>query len=229
MAFLPSSAPLPPNSVVPPGPVIDTAAVNREFMNSRVGRERVYANLPTAASLWCVSPGTAVDAAQIIPQSELSRQAVLIGFSVPDSLSDQTTLEQILANAPVVSSLNGTPQDTGSASWQSGNMPAPAPVLTIGDLWASGPLPPGTVSDYQQAGTTLTRPRSGKAASTPVLGPACSFAAGVGRGMAGYAPQWGDASLSYQPQPNNQAAGWLWLGIAGLVGLALLSKKRGRR
>jgi len=89
------------------------AARARDFMASRTGRETVYANTPTAASLWREGHGLAVDASQILEQSETSRQSILIGLELPQPLQDamlmqEATLAQIQASAPVVSSLNAS-------------------------------------------------------------------------------------------------------------------------
>ena len=234
MSFVSPSAPLPVNSGSPAPAVIDTAMVARIANASRTGRERVYANIPTAASFWDLGPGLAVDASQILPQSEQSRQAVLIGLS-PETvyISDEATLEKIQASAPVVSSLTGSPGDTGGASTsESGLMPAPAPHQTFGHLWASAKLPGGGTG-YGQRGVianVVTRPARGHFTATPALGPGCSLAYLKGSGFARPpAPPWGGASMMEGSGIfHGSGSSLLWLLAAG-VGLALLAKKKGRR
>ena len=233
MGYVSSSAALPPNSAVAGPPVIDTAAVDAIFNASRTGRERVYANCPTAASLWDLGSGLAVDASQILGQSEQSRQAVLIGLAPAESaLSAEPTLAEILASAPVVSSLNGSPGDVGGASPESGVMPAPAPHMTYGGLWASAKLPGGRTGAGQLGVTTVvtTRPSKRNIKPTPNLGPGCTLPyTRFGGAPRPGAPPWGDASLAWEPGPAGAGvSGWWWLIAAG-VGVALLAKKRGRR
>lgn len=139
MAYVSSSAPLPQNSLMPP-PADEVAASNARilanFEASRTGRERVYATLPTAAELWDVSSGLAVDANQRLGESEYARQSVLIGMGLPAELAGGS-LAEIQANAPQIVSLNGDNSGGGLANTQNGTMPAPAPVQTIGNLWWS--------------------------------------------------------------------------------------------
>lgn len=139
MAYMSSSAPLPQNSLMPP-PAAKVAASNariaRDFLASRTGRERVYSTLPTAASFWGMGPGLAVDANQMIGQSETARQSVLIGLGLPANL-EEPTLDQITTAAPTVVSLNAPDTTGGIDQSQTGLMPAAAPSQTYGGLWAS--------------------------------------------------------------------------------------------
>src|SRR5208283_577023 len=139
MPYLSSSAPLPQNSLMPP-PADQAAASNarllRDFLQSRHGRERLYSTIPTAASLWNLGPGLAVDANQMLGQSESARESVLIGLGLPQSLQEPT-LDEIAAAAPVVVSLNASDTTGGLDATQTGLMPSPAPVQTYGGLWAS--------------------------------------------------------------------------------------------
>jgi len=144
MAYMSSSAPLPQNSLMPP-PADEVRASNarilQSFLASRTGRERLYANIPTAAELWEVSPGLAVDANQRLGESEYARQSILVGLGLPSDLSG-ASLAQVRSNAPQVVSLNGAVTTAGGLdTTQNGLMPAPAPVPTVGGLWASKQLP----------------------------------------------------------------------------------------
>ena len=144
MAYMPSSAPLPQNSLMPPpqGQVnASNARLMRDFMASRTGRERVYSTIPTAASFFKeVSPALAVDAAQMLGQSESARQSVLIGLGLPSNLQDPS-LDQIVAAAPANVSLNAPSTTGGLDQTQSGSMPAAAPVQVIPGLWSSQVIP----------------------------------------------------------------------------------------
>jgi hypothetical protein len=175
MSYVSSSSPLPTNSLVPGPPAIDEYKRYVDFMASRTGRERVYANMPTAASLWHLGPGLAVDASQRIGQSETARQAVLTGLGAPQP-TEELTLQQIQAGAPVVSSLNGSPgSNAGLDTTTQGLMPAPAPVQTVGGLWASAKLPGGGTGKGQRGRVSMHRGGNGHSQirSTPALGPAC--------------------------------------------------------
>lgn len=157
MPYLSSFAPLPQNSLDPVPP--DKAAAwyqarMRDFMFSRTGRERVYSNIPTAESFFDQWPGLAVDAAQIIPQSETARESLLYGLSYSDSESDT------LSAAPVFTSLNGDPlsQDLGTSTDLL--VPNAAPVQLPNGLWDSSHF---TGSESSHPVTTL---KNGKMSGT---------------------------------------------------------------
>lgn len=232
MAFVSPSSPLPYNSAVPGPPVIDTDYVNMVANASRTGRERVYANVPTAASLFHLGGGLAVDANQILQQSEQSRQAVLIGLAPATSyLADDASLAEIQANAPVVSSLQGSPGDVATFSGESGLMPAPAPHLTYGGIWASPKLPGGgTGSGQLGVNTIVTRPSKHFLKTTDKLGPGCTLTFTKGAGLRPPAPPWGDAGMLQMPTSGAMSGGGMvWLGLGAVAVLALLAKKKGRR
>ena len=181
MAYLNSSAPLPQNALDPP-PAAAVAAANRRifatFLHSRLGRERVYATLPTAVSLWAVAPGLAVHAAQIIPQSEANREALLTGMALPSGLAEPT-LEELQAAAPTVVPLESS---SGLDMTQQGLMPAPAPVPIIGGLWWSAQPPAGVQG--QRGGYRAMKSGAGdvvwaleRAQKSPAAnaGPGCTF------------------------------------------------------
>jgi hypothetical protein len=105
MGYVSSTAPLPQNSLDPPSQSEQAASYHRLFRDhqaSRTGRERVYANIPTAEQLYPVSLGLAVNAAGILNASENGRESILIGVSGLPSISQPETLAQVQAAAPVV-------------------------------------------------------------------------------------------------------------------------------
>ena len=144
MAYLSSSAPLPQNSLMPPPQAkvdASNARLMRDFMASRTGRQRLYSTIPTAASFFTeITPGLAVDAAQMIGQSESARQSVLIGLGLPANLQEPT-LDQIVAAAPVNVSMNAPSTTGGPGQTQTGTMPATAPVEVYPGLWGNLPKP----------------------------------------------------------------------------------------
>ena len=235
--FVSSSAPLPTNSLAVGPPEIDMAARARDFMASRTGRERVYANTPTAASLWREGHGLAVDANQILQQSETSRQSILIGLELPQLLQDamlmqEATLAQIQASAPVVTSLNASaatvsPGTTLETS-QNGLMPAPAPVQTTGQLWGSGKLPQTGPGQRGIMGVTRGPVKHGHT-NLQDLGPGCPASLVVGSPRGGYGPDWGDASASPEGAESPGLNPWIVIGAAlAAIGIAGLAGK-GRR
>ena len=238
MSYLSSSAPLPQNSQDPP-PAAEVARSNarllRNFNISREGRDRVYANVPTAASLWKLGPGLAADADYILKASETGRESVLIGVS-PDTSAvsaGSPTLAQIQAGAPQVVSLNAstTPLALTTAAVV---MPPAAPATVAGVYQGAG----GQGLQLHPAPNPLTQIMAGlqklvasgggcrQPSSTVELGPGCGFS--------GYAPTWGSAQMAMAA--GNAGCGgassgaWLYVGLAAAaLGLAVVSKRRGRR
>ena len=228
MAYFSSDAPLPQNSLDPP-PAWKVAASNtRLYQNaqaSRTGRERVYADLPDVESFLSEGAGLTVDAAYIIPASELARRSVLNGLSPLGADSNATaagatspTGQPIYGQAPQVFSLNAPSAQAIGASpaTSSQSMPQAAPVPTQYGYFkaAEGPaLPVRKFPTVIQPGGEL----------------ACQQ-----RGVSGYAPPWSDAfAIVAGKCPSgsggNKAMPWVVLAIlgAGLVGLTQAGK-RGR-
>lgn len=189
MAYVDASAPLPQNSAMPV-PRAELEASDRRrmaaFMASRTGRERVYANLPTAAELWNVSHGLAADANQIIGQSEVSRQSVLIGMGLPYDLSDAATdsIDMVAAAAPVVVSLNGD-NAVGSGATQNGTMPAAAPVWdpSVG-LYREGPKTGANKrrNTHFEVKQQLAEMGIAQVSSTQSIGPGCRAVSAIPKG-----------------------------------------------
>lgn len=239
MAYVSSSAPLPTNSLTPGPSAVDMAQRWRDFQASQEGRERVYANIPTAASLWDVAPGLAVDASQILGQSEQARQSVLTGLELPTALQDaysrqEQTLAEIQAQAPVVSSLNGNPSvPAGLDTTQASVVPAPAPQKTVGGLYGSAKLPSSSTGKSQSEVTGLVTSRTNRKypqVSPHDLGPGCmrgplpQFASGS------FGPDWGQsASLPSGERP--EASSWIIVaaGAAAIFAAGFLGKKGGFR
>jgi len=193
---------------------------NAEY--SRTGRERVYANTPTAASLYALCPGLAVNANGVLQASELARQMVLNGIAPPqdmgaaDSVSNTGVYPELYAGgatgqaaleSPTVIPLNAVgPVSLSPAVPLYPTMPAAAPTQ-VGNLLLESPPPP-------MAGR-MKAPRS----YSPKGGPGC--------GLSGFAPAWGDAyALPAAPLPGAGNVG-LW-ALAGIGALVLLFSKKGR-
>lgn len=250
MPYVSSSAPLPTNSLTPQSGPINTDELARDAEISRSGRERVYANMPTAASFYCENPGLAVDANQRIGESEQSRQAILTGIGVPNAMLPEPTLAQIQASAPRVSSLNGSPTSgAGLDSSQAGLMPAPAPQEVLPGIFGSAKLPGGGTGQGQRG--VLGQLRHGAMRRNQSnLGPGCDrFPESPNRmlldhpvppnaanplwpapvvqmrsdGVNGYSPDWGGAFASGDSgagQPVAADNSTVWLWL--LAGGALL-------
>ena len=181
--YVSPSEPLPQNSLMPlPTAVVNAANARklRDFWQSRTGRERVYSTIPTAESLWPISPALAVDAKQRLGQSESARQSVLIGLGLPNTLPDASLIE-VQNAAPTVVSLNAPTTTGGLDSTQTGMMPSPAPIPTIGNLWGSAKRTGGNTGNGQRGVTgLLTRnlvggaSGAGKWQGSADLGPGCS-------------------------------------------------------
>lgn len=240
MAYYLATDPIGQNSLLPPPSAEGIAADRRRaaiFQFSRTGRERVYANLSTAADLARISVPLAVNAAGMITGSENARQTVLngIGDAPTAGLLQQieTDVAALIANAPQVISLNGSPVVTAalantSSQSKPGNsnvyptMPDRAPLYVkgIGYLTApTGSSPGRNVTAVFQGPVRSKTVRE----SQPGL-PGC--------GLSGFSPVWGDAYAGCsQPGESQQTnAGW-WL-VAGAVGIGLYfsqKKKRGRK
>lgn len=222
--YVSSSAPLPQNSASAPVPDEGMAARRlRDFMFSRLGRQRMYANLPTAESLAYLGLGLAADASQMIAASEGARQAILIGVGNSSSPSPLSTvvedLQQMIANAPTVISLNGSTAvapaggvSSPVTSIQTGlvnsavmvpTMPQRAPV-PLGGVYMNPAQPKGPVQPKQ----SLTRAR--------LAPPGC--------GPSGYPPPWADAYVSgpqSQTSSYGGALGWMQRNPLVAMGLAL--------
>ena len=187
--YVTSTDPLPQNSgmAVPRGPLVASdARRGRAWLASRHGRERVYSTLPAAVELWAVSPGLAVDANQILGQSELARQSVLIGVGLPQPVGNDAAVS--LPAAPVVFSLNGS--STGStsttlATTQNGTMPAPAPVQGAFGLWQSK-RQNGASGKHLTTPESVQRPGRGfqgpQVIQSPNVGPGCRYTSPVFQG-----------------------------------------------
>ncbi len=224
MAYLSSSAPIPQNSTMPPpaweGPAL-LARLQRNAEYSRTGRERVYANMPTAASLWALCPGLAVDANGVIQASELARQMVLNGIAPPQDMQAASTSNtgvypdlyaggatgQASLESPTVIPLNAAgPVSSAPATPLYPTIPAAAPTQ-VGNLLIESPPAP--------MGGRMKTARS----YSPKGGPGC--------GLSGFAPAWGDAyALPAAPLPGAGNVG-LW-ALAGVGALVLLFSRKGR-
>ena len=249
MAYMSSLAPLPQNGL-DPLPAAEVAASNRRILEnfrfSREGRERVYANLPTAESLYAEFPGLAVNAGRIIPQSELGRESVLNGLTYPaESPAD--------LGGPEVVSLNaGSSHDMTT----SGNtvIPNGAPTQLQNGLWFSEQ---NDFSTSSHGMTTSKRPKFGASRSNQSFcknGPGCppilpensasavSYPAPPGapnpvgpeplrlpRGIAGYGPQWGQVEvMPGLVAPRVSSSAWLWI-LGGAAALVALTARKVRR
>lgn len=230
MSYYLSTDPIPQNSLMPPPAAEGQAADARRlaiFMDSRTGRERVYANLPTAQDLGQISLPLAVNAQGMISASEVARQTVLNGVGEQDSggvVSIAEDIASLIANAPQVLSLNGSsaiaPAQANTGAASPGNttvyptMPVRAPNPGVG------------------GGYWNPRPAKGPQRSTPV-NVKQKQAAPPGCGLSGFSPAWGDAYAGYPQSQPGQAQGnggwWLVAGLAGLGLYAMSQKKKGRR
>jgi hypothetical protein len=232
MPYVSSSAPLPTNSLVPGPPVIDMQRVGANFQASREGRERVYANIPTAASIWNLGPGLAKDAQNILDQSEQARQAVLIGMELPQPLSDaligqEISLAQIQASAPVVVSINGAPGGgVGLDSSGAALMPAAAPQMVAGVYGsAKADTGKGERGVVSRVSRRLHRPSTERWSGRD-LGPGCAYGGGSSDSPPVAGPDWGDATAA--PMASGGGVGpWAMVGFAfAAIGLASLVKGR---
>lgn len=254
MSYVSSSAPLPQNSTMAP-PAAEAAASQRrlwqDFEASRRGRERVYANLPTAADLYALSPGLAVDAQRILTQSETARQSVLNGLGLPASLLPVA----IVVSAPTVVSLNAGEAVDGTMAPE--NVPLSTMPLAVGEsalgLWqpansqttaAAGTNP--EFSSYRTGTSIVMRQNVGERGSQNMTtSPASNFGGNshnaevvtgncrnssstFGSG-GGIAPAWGDAGGVPSRSPGSRAAAPLAVAAVamGAVFLIGLFGKRG--
>lgn len=232
MAYFSSSAPLPQNSLMPP-PAGEAARSNarvaRNAQFSSEGRERFYANMPTAESLASLGLGLPVSADENITASETARQAILIGVGTPDptaTLADtlgaivgqlDSDVQTIINSAPVNLALNGTQGVPPSASTSSTVSPSGL-VTTTPTMPQAAPVPFGGV--YLDPAPAI-RPKIVFAkirARDP--GGSCSINLPAGRG--GNSPAWGDAAVS----GGVSGGGLILAGI--LAGAVLLLGKAGR-
>ena len=230
MAYFSSDAPLPQNSLDPP-PAWKAAASDARkaffFNASRTGRERVYADLPSLDSFFQETPGLAVDAAQIVPASELARQSVLNGL-VPLGTQDNATAlgatspsgQPIFGAPPVVLSLNAPGGQTTASQ----------------DYFSSTPIMPVAAPVPSQYGF-MDAPSANVPAKRKHLQtsePGASLPCPPKRGFAGYAPPWSDAYAMVEGNCPAAAGstGFPWVMLAifagGLIGLSYAGKK-GRR
>lgn len=230
MAYLSSNAPLPQNSLNSP-PAWKVAEANarlyENFMASRTGRERVYADLPGADSFWALGAGTAKDASVQIGASELARRSVLNGLS---PLGVENTSTAVGAVGPTGQPLYAQPPAVYTLNGPGGQAMGASPVYTPDSpiLPQAAPVPSqfGYLAPSQQSPVLPAAPSQ---SPVPAAGPCTQ------RGIAGIAPPWGDAFVAFPPQcaaVSGPSSGQWWaLGIlgAGLVGLAAMNKKRGRR
>ena len=236
MPYVSSSAPLPTNSLTPGPPVIDMQRIAKDFFDSRTGRERVYANIPTAASLWNLGHALAKDAENILNQSEQSREAVLIGVQPQEFQADQLgqtlTLEQIQASAPLVSSLNGAPS-SGAGLGASGSalMPVAAPDVTFGVYGSTK----GNTGRGQRGVTGVVSRRTHRQFpqrwNNQDLGPGCPAGGRSGSPQGAYGPDWGNAS-AVPPSAsvlNSGVSSWMLVGAAfAAIGIASFAGKKRR-
>ncbi len=157
MSYFTSSAPIPQNSLLPPPAWKGANADARRQANfdlSRTGRERLYANIPVGADFARYSLNLAVDAQTMLNASEAARQTVLNG--VGDSTNAgflaglEADLASLLANAPVVLSLNGS------------NAIAPSQANTSDDASSSAAHHSGGVLQSSRSGSG-----QGEAGETP--------------------------------------------------------------
>lgn len=220
MPYVSPSSPLPMNSQAP-YPEWEMAASEARLQEdrriSRTGRERVYANTPSAASLWNLSPGLAADANYILVASEKARESVLMGMgpvSVDPLLMDPSNTallaaEDTTVSVPVVISLNGNPETSPTALTTSEGvtMPAGAPQQIAG-IWQGGTPKPEVMTRLKQlAGrvSDLGPTRCGLEPREPVQGAI---------------PAWGGVNM---PTDNGVGSFWLLLGAIG-VGLLVFKK-----
>ena len=182
-----------------------------------------------------MGPGLAVDANQLLGQSEEARESVLTGLDIPPSLQPDPTLAEIQASAPIVSSLNGSPgSGAGLDSSQNSVMPLPAPALVYGGLYASAKVPGS--QNGQRGVSSLVTPRGQKqrrilSNSNQDLGPGACAGGGSSLPRGAYGPDWGQSSGSSLPGSGDSVSASWWLVGAALAGIGLVGffGKKGRR
>ncbi len=141
MAYLPSNAPIGPNSLQPPA-ACEVAGSDARILEAQLwaakGRFDTYTTVPPTSSF--DSPTLAVDAARILAQSRDGRASVLAASSPePNQHIERTDLRQLIADAPEVVSLNGRPDYCGGVIVRPQPpemvMPSPAPIPTHFDAY----------------------------------------------------------------------------------------------
>lgn len=170
--------------------------------------------------------GVGVNAAKHQAQTYASRASGLLGTQ-PET-TDGPSLAQLIADAPIVESLNRHPSQDGCSDVifaprlvgpdPTPSMPHGAPKIvntTLGPMYVKGR--PATYPLAQQTGDVFAPPA----------------------GLTGYNPPWSDAwvmrSETVNPQKDMGVSGWIkdhpWLSlaIAGAGMFALSQTKRGRR
>jgi hypothetical protein len=236
MAYVSSNAPIPGTS----GP--SACAIKRS--NTRIararaftdaGRQRVYDLTPTLDSFAAISPTLAGNAAQILEQTDVSRQSVMYGAASPDNLP-QSSQAPISSVAPTVVPLSGTPQQVMGCSH-------PMRLRAVQDL-SSTPAPKAVVMPEPAPAFTQFAPSFFSApqpleqrGGAPVSLPGLPIGRYMSIGMSGFSPPWGDV----EAQPSNGPGGnggtgdggpsWKTglLVVGGFILLAAFGSKRGRR
>ena len=223
MAYVSSNATIPGTS----GPSAcaikrSNARIARARAFTDAGRQQLYDTIPTLESFAAISPTLGGQAAQILSQTDASRQSVLYGAAAPDNLP-QSQGGPVASVAPTVVPLSGTPQQVMGCS-------KPMSTRTFQNFSAT-PAPKAVVMPERAPTFTQYQP-SFFSVQRLKTEPDTSI-----RGMSGFSPPWGDveAQPSNGPGGNggtgdggpNWKAGLLIVG--GLVLLGALGSKRGRR
>ncbi len=233
MAYLPSNAPIGPNSLQAPS-ACEVAASDARILEANahaaLGRIATFQTTPPLSSF--DSPTLAGDAARILHQSRVGRASVLAPSAPePNQHAERVNLREWIDSAPEVVPLNGRGDYCGGGAVRSPERP-PAPQMVMPE---PAPIPVHMAT------------RSGGAAPVVFINPnppndswllpagGIQMQAGGTRymGYSGYEPPWGDANLmDIGPAPVEGVGWWPWLlGGAALVmlGSAMGVKTRRKR
>lgn len=239
MAYVSSNAAIPGTS----GPSAcaikrSNARIARARAFTDAGRQQLYDTIPTLESFAAISPTLGGQAAEILSQTDASRQSVLYGAAAPDNLP-QSQGGPVGSVAPTVVPLSGTPQQVMGCSKPMSTRtfqnfsatPAPKAVVMPERAPTFTQFPPSFFSVQQPVETRVSSP-GGAPVSLPGL-PIGRYMS-IQPGMSGFSPPWGDS----QAQPSNARNGGngdggpSWkaglLIVGGLVLLGALGSKRGR-
>ena len=205
MAYLPSNAPIGPNSLQAPSASC-VAASNQRIaeaeMQAARGRLGTFLTVPPLSSF--DSPTLAGDAARILAQSEVGRASILSNGTPQRGTQGgggSISYRDMMDEAPEVVPLNGrSAEQVCGAVLRVQDRPA-APVMRM----------PQPAPDAIQIRGVQVFVEAAPINTTWMQ---------AGGGLTGYAPPWGDANLIDVAGPQN-GAGWL-LGLLGLGGLVIL-------
>ena len=206
MAYLPSNAPIGPNSLQAPS-ACEVAASKAEIACAKMiaawGRLETFLTVPPVSSF--DSPTVAGDAARILNQSQIARASIL-GNGSPDTGPQGGGGTQSYGDAPEVVPLNGQLSTQVCGGSNRPQPQAPRPQMQMPQP-APNAVRVNGVQVYVQSAPL----------DTSWLQPS--------GGLTGYLPPWADAGLVDVAGPGG-ISGWL-LGLLAVGGLVILGSAAG--